>query len=199
MHTPYTFALRFNPFEKIWYTQTMITIITGDQGAGKTTFLARNIERIKKHGSIGGILTPAVYKLPVFEKQSKNIKTGFDALDISTGRRWPLGRMDETLGGPVFGPYSFSLEGFSRAANAFKAALAREDPFIFLDEIGPLELEKHEGFYELLPLLSQIPEKCRLSVVIRPSLLKRALAEIFPGQKTEIFEITTENRKTAIL
>ncbi len=166
----------------------MVTIVTGEQGIGKTSFLLHYLKTYTSPDTSGGILTPAV------TDASGQIKTGFDALDISTGRRWPLGRTTKNLGGPEFGPFSFSAEGFSRAADTFKAALSRKDSFLFLDEIGPLELEKKAGFYTLLPLLSRIPEPCRLCVVIRPSLIEKAVTEIFHNAECRIVEITRLNR-----
>ena len=168
----------------------MVTIVTGKQGIGKTSFLIHYIKTRTPPGSSGGILTPAVMEA------SGKVKTGFDALDISTGQRWPLGRTSENLGGPAFGPFSFSLEGFNRAVDTFKAALSRKNTFLFLDEIGPLELEKRAGFYTLLPLLSRIPEPCRLCVVIRPSLIEKAVREIFHNAECRIVEITRLNRNS---
>ncbi len=166
----------------------MVTIVTGVQGIGKTSFLIHYIQTRTPPGSSGGILTPAV------TEASGQIKTGFDALDISTGSCWPLGRTSEKLEGPSYGPFSFSSEGFTRAVDTFMAALSRKDTFLFLDEIGPLELEKRAGFYTLLPLLSRIPKPCRLCVVIRPSLIEKAVTEIFHNAGCRIVEITRLNR-----
>ncbi len=200
MSNPSTGKTGFHNSLHPWYTFPMITIVTGEQGIGKTSFLIKQIQKLKKRGSTGGILTPAVF-VPPFTNQTDDtpIKIGFDALDISTGQQWPLGRKNKNLGGPLFGPFSFSQDGFFKAANVFKAALSRQDDFIFLDEIGPLELEKKKGFYNLLPLLSKIPENSRLCVVIRPSLIKKARAEIFSGTECRVFEITRKNRDTGDL
>ncbi len=178
----------------------MVTIITGEQGSGKTTWLLKQINILKKSGSSGGILTPAVFK-PSSSKRtdSVQVKTGFDALDISTGQRWPLGRKYEPLKGPAFGPFHFSMAGFERAIDSVTLAVTRPDDFIVLDEIGPLELQQHEGFFKLLPLISQIPSTVTFLLVIRTSLIETAVAAIFPGTAYRVIEITHGNRETVSL
>jgi len=178
----------------------MVTIITGDQGSGKTTWLLKQINSLKKSGNCGGILTPAVFKPSSSGKtDSIPVKTGFDALDISTGTRWPLGRTDGSLDGPAFGPFQFSTSGFKRAIDSVTSALTRPDDFIVLDEIGPLELRKHRGFFKLLPLLSHIPDTITFLVVIRKSLIETAAAEIFPETAYRVIEITQGNRNSTHL
>lgn len=175
----------------------MVTIITGDRGSGKTTWLLKQINSLKKSGKIGGILTPAVFKPSSYEKtDSILVKTGFDALDISTGKRWPLGRTDGSLEGPAFGPFQFSTAGFERAIDSVTLALTRPNDFIVLDEIGPLELHKHKGFFKLLPRLSHIPGNVTLLLVIRRSLIETAAAEIFPKTAYRVIEINHENRNS---
>jgi len=183
-----------------WYTSLMVTIITGDQGSGKTTWLLKQINSLKKSGNCGGILTPAVFKPSSSGKtDSIPVKTGFDALDISTGKRWPLGRTDGSLEGPVFGPFQFSTAGFERAIDSVTFALTRPDDFIVLDEIGPLELHKHKGFFRLLPLLSNIPSTVTFLLVIRKSLIETAVAAIFPKTAYRVIEITHGNRNSTNL
>lgn len=172
----------------------MVTIITGRQGIGKTTFILKLISSLQLKGSVGGIITPAVYDSPVLRENLKQIKTGFDALDIALDQRWPLGRKHEDLAGPTFGPFFFSKSGFERAISTFKKALLKPYDYIFLDEIGPLEFNKKQGFAELFPVLSKIPNSVHLYIVIRPSLIDRAVQEIFPGKKYSLIKITKANR-----
>lgn len=88
------------------------------------------------------------------------------------------------------------MAGFERAIDSVTLAVTRPDDFIVLDEIGPLELEKREGFYDILPLLQRIPENSRLCVVIRPSLMEKTLAETFPGTECRVIEVTRKNRNS---
>ena len=165
----------------------MIIIITGEKGTGKTTFIMKLSELLKTAGKIGGILTPAVFS-------AGGKKTGFDALDIASGISWPLGRTEADLGGPVFGPYSFSREGLDRAAAVFKSAVEQNYRYLFLDEIGPLELKKKQGFYPLLQVISGIPDISHLYLVIRPSLVDTFIKEVLPNRKCRIITITIANR-----
>lgn len=170
----------------------MITIITGERGSGKTTFILKLAELLKTRGKTGGILTPAVYC-------SEGIKTGFDALDISSGNAWPLGRTNNTFKGPVFGPYSFSSEGFERAAAVFKSAAEQNYRYLFLDEIGPLELEKKQGFSPLLQIIPSIQYTSHLYLVIRPSLVEKFKKEILHGSRCRVITITIANRDSKSL
>ncbi len=165
----------------------MITIITGERGSGKTTFIMKLAELLKTRGKTGGILTPAVYG-------TEEVKTGFDALDISSGAAWPLGTTIDTLKGPVFGPYSFSTEGFERAVSVFRSAAEQNYSYLFLDEIGPLEFEKRTGFYPLLQIITDLPDSRSLYLVIRPSLVERFKKEILHGRECRTITITTANR-----
>ncbi len=165
----------------------MVTIVTGERGIGKTSFLLREITALRKIGSVGGILTPGNFG-------NQHEKTGFNALDVSTGSQWLLGSIDTNLKGPVFGPFSFSSEGFARAVASCTAALLRQDDFIFLDEIGPLELERDEGFAPVFPLLPQASGKSSLCIVVRPSLITQVVQRIFPKVPCRTIEVTQENR-----
>ncbi len=167
----------------------MVIIVTGEKGTGKTTFLKKLSEILKRKNETGGILTPAVYS-------STGEKTGFDALDVATGQSWPLGRSDRILGGPVFGPFSFSSKGFAAAASSFLKFAEKKSGYIFLDEIGPLETEKKSGFASLLPALPGIAEKMTLITVIRPSLVEKAVNSFLADTDTEVFTVTRENRNS---
>ncbi len=170
----------------------MTTVITGERGAGKTTFLIKLINFIKTSENPGGIITPPVYG-------SNGEKIGFDALDVATGETWPLGRINKKLQGPVFGPYSFSREGLEKSVSVFKKAAENNYPYLFLDEIGPLELEKNTGFYPLLSLLPEISANRSLFLVVRPSLVDKVVDNLLKDKECRIITVTKENRDSNLL
>ncbi len=166
----------------------MITIITGSRGVGKTTFLLKLIEELKNKGTHpSGILTP-----PVYDKDGN--KVGFYALDVATGEHWELGRSDKLLSGPSYGPFSFSERGFDKANEILKKILTEDPVDLFLDEIGPLELEKGYGFSPVLSLISSFSIDHNLYLIIRPELIDEFVRRYLVDNEYRIVEITRENR-----
>jgi len=170
----------------------MIIIITGSRGAGKTTFLLKLISELKnKDSHPSGILTPAIYNKDVD-------KVGFYAFDINTGEKWELGRSDKNLEGPSYGPFYFSEAGFDKANEILKKVLCKGSEDVFLDEIGPLELEKGYGFSSVLSLISSFNIDHNLYLVIRPELIDEFIRRFIPKTEYRIVEITPENRNEII-
>ncbi|MGB4675600.1 MAG: nucleoside-triphosphatase, partial [Aggregatilineales bacterium] len=57
-----------------------VALVTGDSGAGKTTWCRSLVEAARQRGlRVAGLLSP-----PVFEQ---GVKTGIDLLDLTTGER----------------------------------------------------------------------------------------------------------------
>ena len=166
----------------------MITIITGSRGVGKTTFLLKMIEKLKnKRTHPSGIMTPAIYN-------EEGEKLGFYALDVTTEDQWELGRSDKLLDGPMYGPFSFSEKGFIKTNEILEEVLSKGLGDVFLDEIGPLELEKSYGFYPVLSLISSFDSDRNLYLVIRQSLIDEFGDRFLIGEDYKVIEITDENR-----
>lgn len=167
----------------------MIIIITGTRGIGKTTLLLKLIEELKKNGTpLSGIMTPAIYD------KDKN-KVGFYALNVANGEQWELGRSDKLLEGPSYGPFSFSERGFNRANEILEKVLTNDPVDLFLDEIGPLELEKGYGFSPILSLINSFDINRNLYLVIRPELIDEFVSRFIQRKEYRIIEITLENRE----
>ena len=171
----------------------MITIITGDSGVGKTTFILKRIQKIKDSGRMAyGIITPAI-----FNEQNKKI--GFSALSTSSGEEWELARTDKILPGPTYGPYHFCDEGFTKANNQLSKCLKSNKKIIFLDEIGPLELKHKDGYYPILKNLEEVTLLQNIFLVIRSSLIDKFINTYIPEQKYRIITITAQNRDSVEL
>ncbi len=152
-----------------------IAIVRGDRGSGKTSACLRLLDEARTRGySAGGVICPGVF-------DAHGVKAGCHALDAGSGASLTLGSRARNLGGPAWKAWSFSAEGFAFANRAVRDSLARADRITFLDEIGPLELERSEGFLPSLLALERSRADNRLTqsvaVVVARSELCGALAD----------------------
>lgn len=139
----------------------MINIITGSVNSGKSTKL---VNIYKSLGKGDGFFNRKIY--------NGNCYIGQEIVRMSNGESmlWSLkGKLpdcwQEECGYEI---YSFSMAALKFAEQIINSLLALEEP-IFIDEIGPLELQ-NKGFHDLF-------KKClilnkELYVVIRESCLK---------------------------
>ncbi|GAB4495216.1 MAG: hypothetical protein Fur0016_31160 [Anaerolineales bacterium] len=160
-------------------------LLTAPSGAGKTTFCAALAEQARAAGwDVAGVLSP-----PVFENGEK---TGILVQNLRTRETRPLAIVNTLsphhashltphelritnyelhLGNWLFSPSALAW------GNEILAASLPADLFL-VDELGPLELIRNEGWTNALPALRQTTYKIAIAVV-RPSLLATA-QEIFP-------------------
>lgn len=154
--------------------------LTGERGVGKTTLC---LELARRRPAFAGLVSPAIL-------DHCGHKVGFSALCLQTGEQWDLGRSDVPLDGPVYGKYSFSAEGIARGIQCLEAALARPGRIVVLDEIGPLEMEKGNGFAAAFPLLAAAGD---LLLVSRPRYASR-LAALLPAHLCQDFLLSPDER-----
>lgn len=163
--------------------------LTAPSGAGKTTFCASLADHACAAGwNVAGVLSP-----PVFENGEKvailvrNLRTGETRpLAIAASRQGDMltpydSHLTPDASRPTFYDLPLGHWLFSSASlawgNACLASSLPADLFI-VDELGPLELVRGEGWTNAFPALRS--RKYRLAlVVIRPSLLEKAQA-LFP-------------------
>lgn len=163
-----------------------IIILTGQSGCGKTTLLQHMLEQLKKHPlSIQGLLS-----LPV---EGPEGKTGIDLVDFKTGENRHLAHLRKTAGEGVF---TQKWQFDSCVVEWGNLVLANACPcdLLVIDELGPLELERGEGWLNGLEAL----EKRNFNnavVVIRPSLLE--LAKI-RWSKARVFEVDRSNQSQVL-
>lgn len=146
-----------------------LLLVTGESGAGKTTWCRTLIERARTMGIHPcGLISPAIFEAG--EKAAINL------IDISSNSHK---RMAIRQSSPVRG---FQSKGslnwlFSNQAlkwgNEILQKLTSSD-LLIVDEFGPLELLENDGLTNGLKLIDE--QRYRLAcVVVRPSLLATAL------------------------
>jgi nucleoside-triphosphatase len=135
---------------------TALWLLTGPQGAGKTSFCRHFAELARAAGwNVAGLLSPAVFEA--------GIKTGILTGNLRTGEQCPLA---SAVSRP---PFDLSLGNwfFDRTAIEWGNRVLEHslpcDLFI-VDEIGPLELLRGAGWASALTVFRQ--PKYQLGIVV---------------------------------
>jgi len=138
-----------------------VAILTGERGSGKTTACLELLAQAREAGlDCAGLVCPAVF--------DAGVKVGIDATDVRTGERRRLASVDGLPGGLRLGPFRF--DEASLAWGERRLELACPCDLLFVDEIGPLELERGQGWVRALDVLRSGRYGLAI-VVVRPSLL----------------------------
>ncbi len=144
-----------------------VILVSGERGAGKTAALLRARPAALAAGlTTGGFLSVARF--------AEGEKVGIDVMDAASGALYPLAEIGE--GGALrTGRYRFHPAGI--AAGLRFAQDGQGADVFFADELGPLELERDEGWADVLPLIAARAFGVGF-VVVRPSLLAVARARL---------------------
>jgi nucleoside-triphosphatase THEP1 len=121
----------------------MIYLITGGINSGKTTKMQ---ELFKQNPQGDGFVCPKVFDNGRFIR--------YDIRHLQSGKTLPFvypadsipENWDEQL---RYGKFTFSAQAFSFADTIADQSVRNHISPFFLDEIGPLELDLHEGFYAM--------------------------------------------------
>ena len=170
-------------------TLTMNVLLTGTRQVGKTSVCQAVAELARARGhDIQGVLSPALH---CYDENSA--KVGFEALDAGSGQRWLLAHTEQGLDGPRIGPYVFDAAGLARAIEVLERACHATDGLLLVDEIGPLELERSQGF---APILDRLPLQGpgHVLIIVRPALLP-ALRRRLSRADFSIYTVTEHNRE----
>ncbi|MEA3500726.1 MAG: nucleoside-triphosphatase [Candidatus Marinimicrobia bacterium] len=162
----------------------MINIITGDIRSGKTTKLISLFEQDKKGD---GFACKKVIKngkfigYDIIHLQSKK-HTSFAYLKKYTSRNWNKKFQ--------FSRFSFSEEGIKFAEKIINSVIKNNVEPIFIDEIGPVEINLKKGFYKLIKVVLNSERECFLTV--RNDMIDE-FVEVFDVDEFNIIEITPQS------
>ncbi len=157
----------------------MIVIITGKIDSGKTSRLL-SVYNESKAGD--GFVIKKVYE--------HNNNIGQDIVRLSTGDNKPFSlkkslvprHWDEVYS---YGPYSFSVQGFLFANSIITDAIQMSYEPLYIDEIGPLELQE-KGFSDIL--LLALASKKNLYITVRDTCLQAVIRK-FDIHQFEVINI----------
>lgn len=137
-----------------------VLLLTGPRGSGKTTAAAAVVERARAAGlQVAGVLAPGTVR--------DGRRWSFDAVDLRTGRRAPLGTRDHPAGWIDLGGFRVAPEGIELGRRALSAPAVRGADLVVVDEVGPWELAG-EGWGPALDRL--VAGDLPLLLVVRESL-----------------------------
>ncbi|MGD2252331.1 MAG: nucleoside-triphosphatase [Anaerolineales bacterium] len=148
--------------------QPPLTLISGERESGKTSLCASILAAYHKQAGdlaqASGVLSPAVIV--------DGVKTGIDALSVASGERRPLARLrSESSHGLMTQNWDFEEATIDWVNSLLRET--GETELLIVDELGPLELARGEGFMAAIPMLQTGSYRMALAVV-RSELLPSA-------------------------
>jgi nucleoside-triphosphatase THEP1 len=162
---------------------TRLVLLVAPSGVGKTTACLKVVEMAQNTGlRVAGILS-----VPIYQDMDK---VGIALRELATDQERLLARAHQPGVGPQVGIWKFDPENLAWGQQVL-ATLPASD-LLVIDEIGPLEIEMHQGLTNALDALRE--PACRLGLVsLRPSLVE-VFAEQFADRKLSIHELDKRNR-----
>lgn len=170
----------------------MNILLSGAIASGRTAFAGRLVEQFLRHYLLtGGFLCPS--------RVEDGGKTDYAIVDLLNGRERPFGALKTPANVPepgdvVTGRWTLYAKGFAFGAQAVERAMTLKTPILFLDEIGPLELEGG-GFRWLVDLLIRGPLKPPVFIgVVREEIVSQVQG-LYPDQAFDI--VRTDGKSAA--
>jgi len=146
-----------------------VILLTGERGAGKTSFCLKLISRHRAAGlACGGIVCPGAdagasstggEKLGCLAQDAASTPAALPP-SAQTDDEWELGSRVTALDGSRWKQWTFSAIAFEKANRLILASLERPAELTLIDEIGPLETELAVGFR---PAWDALVSRCRLA------------------------------------
>lgn len=156
-----------------------IIVVTGPSGSGKTALCQRLVRSALRRGvSVRGILSPA--------RWAGGVKVGIDARDLSTGEQRRLAEASDEAGGPTTFKWRFHSDTLAWGMDVLRRSAPGD--LLVIDELGPLELVRGEGWAGALDIL-RAGDYRQAVVVVRPELVQRFLA-LAPAVQATVVDVT---------
>ncbi len=157
-----------------------IILITGETQVGKSALCQKLAQRFRsKDITVTGLITqhPAAHSLEV--------------LELHTTERYLLTHPFESEQGIALTHFRMNPAALARSAEALTTSFPTQ--LFILDELGPLELLRGEGWITALHLLAR--EKYEVAfIVVRPALLAQAFQQL-PFSIDTVANVTLKNRE----
>ena len=155
-----------------------IIVLTGERSAGKSTVCREIIALAQARGyTCGGVLTSS---------RSNGTR---DVLDLHSGDVRQLTLESDAPQAVVQGRFRFDPETLAWANASF--AQATPCHLLVVDELGPLEMERGEGWPKALDVLRGTD--FAMAIVVRPELIVSARLKL-PVNATTVLTVTPHNR-----
>jgi len=152
--------------------------LTGPPGSGKSTVMLRCVDGLRERGfRVGGVATP--------ELRSGGFRTGFNVVDLASGRRAIMAAVNVASRFRV-GKYGVDLEAFESVALPALDYAEKKCDVVCIDEIGRMELFS-KPFKEKIEALIDGPKP-----VI--AVLHRSYLDVH-GRSGTPFNVSPENRE----
>ena len=154
-------------------------MLSGERGSGKTTVCQKAISLAQNEGlTCGGLLT-------LFRGDRV-----LDVVDVESGDIRRLTVEAGTIGAVQQGEFFFNPQTLSWG----NAVLVAAEPcdLLVIDELGPLEIERGEGWSKAFDVLRRANYALAV-VVVRPQLVTKAQLKL-PPCATTVLTTTPENR-----
>ncbi len=166
----------------------LLFLVTGSQGAGKTTFCHGLVQAARE----AGWRTAGLLSRPVFEG---SLRIAIDAEDLHSGETRRLAVRSDT---PTPGTRHWKFDENTLAwGNRVLAASIPAD-LLVIDELGPLEFERDTGWQAGLAAVDSGQYAVAI-VVVRPELLGEALLRWHEANLVEIDTREDSEYKAKIL
>lgn len=158
-----------------------IFLLTGRPGIGKTTVILRLADELRGQGiNVCGMVTKEV--------RSGGVRTGFELIDIASGRRGVLASIGE--GEPRVGRYAVNLKDLEEiGVKAIESAEAYD--VLLVDELGPMEL-KSRRFKDAIRKVLQLDKPVVMTIHHKEA--DELLDDLRKMASKNIITVTYENR-----
>lgn len=148
--------------------QSYVHIITGGVNTGKTTRLLSIYHELELGD---GFINAKVYDAGQYTGQRiVRLSTG-ESVNFSFKKEFIPLNWDEEY---TYDVYSFSRRGLIFAYNTVSDIILKKIEPIFIDEIGPLELQR-QGFFDILAMLLKL--KREIYITVRDSCVESVIKE----------------------
>jgi len=161
-----------------------LLLLTGSPGVGKSTVLLHIVEALRARGyKVGGMISR--------EMRSDVMRVGFEILDLSSGRRGWLARVNEPVG-PQVGRYRVNVQDLDGiGVQAILGAVESSD-VIAVDEVGPMEL--FSGRFQ--DAVKKAIQSGKLVVgIIHWRASNRLIDELKTNADAQVYVVTPENKE----